>query len=59
MNREDLINEYAALVVDGMDIETVYMYAIEKMRDDLRTYSDEDLEEEVRDYYPWLLENDE
>lgn len=59
MMREDLINEYAALVVDGMDMETLCMYAIDKIRDDLRTYSDADLEAEVREYYPWLLENDE
>lgn len=58
MNREDLISEYAALVVDGMDMEMLCMYAIEKIRDDLRTYSDEDLIEEVRDFYPHLLGDD-
>jgi len=40
MNRDELISEYAASVVDGMDIETLCMYAIEKIRDDLKTYSD-------------------
>jgi hypothetical protein len=55
MNRDDLISEYAALVVDGMDMETLCMYAIEKIRDDLRTYTDEQLEDEVREYYPHLL----
>lgn len=59
MNRDDLISEYAALVVDGMDMETLCMYAIDKIRDDLKTYSDADLEAEVRDYYPFLLEDDE
>lgn len=58
MNRDDLISEYAALVVDGMDMETLCMYAIEKIRDDLKTYSDEDLIEEVREYYPHLLGDD-
>lgn len=55
VNRDDLISEYAELVVDGMDMETLCMYAIEKIRADLSTYSDEDLEAEVRDYYPHLL----
>lgn len=58
MNRDDLISEYAALVVDGMDMETLCMYAIEKIRDDLKTYSDADLEAEVREYYPHLLGDD-
>jgi hypothetical protein len=58
MNRDDLISEYAALVVDGMDMETLYMYAIDKIRDDLKTYSDADLESEVREYYPHLLGDD-
>lgn len=57
MNRDDLISEYAALVVDGMDMETLCMYAIERIRDDLKTYSDEELEQEVRDYYPHLLDD--
>ena len=58
MNRDELISEYAASVVDGMDMETLCMYAIEKIRDDLKTYSDEDLEAEVLEYYPHLLEVD-
>ena len=58
MNRDDLISEYAALVVDGMDMETLCMYAIEKIRDDLKTYTDEQLEDEVREYYPHLLGDD-
>jgi hypothetical protein len=58
MNRDDLISEYAALVVDGMDMETLCIYAIEKIRDDLKTYTDEQLEDEVREYYPHLLGDD-
>ena len=56
MNKNDLISEYAALVVDGMDMTTLCVYAIEKMRGDLETYSDDELIEEVREYYPHLLE---
>ena len=56
MEREDLIGAYAERVVDGMDMDTLVMYAIERMMDDLRTYSDEQLEDEVMDFYPDLLE---
>lgn len=55
MNRDDLISAYAERVVDGMDMETLCMYAIEKIRSDLKTYTDDDLFAEIRDYYPELL----
>lgn len=55
MNRDEIITEYAMLLVDGMDIETLAMYAMDKIRDDLKTYSDDDLVAEVREYYPHIL----
>jgi len=58
MTREDLISAYAELLVDGMDIDILCMYAIEKMQDDLRTYTDAALEAEVRDFCPFLLDDD-
>lgn len=56
-NRNDLINEYANFVVDGMDIDTLVMYAIDAIRDGFRSYSDEELHEEIATFYPELLEN--
>ena len=56
-NREDLIGEYADRVVDGMDMDSLVVYALDKMMEDLRTYSDEDLRDEIAEFYPDLLEN--
>ncbi len=39
-----------------MDMETLVMYAMDEMMDNLRTYSDADLIEEIEDFYPELLE---
>ena len=55
-NREDLIGEYAGRVVDGMDMDSLVVYALDKMMEDLRTYSDEDLHDEIAAFYPDLLE---
>jgi YD repeat-containing protein len=56
-NREDLTSEYAELIVDGMDMDTLVMYAIDAIRDGLRTYSDEELHDEIARFFPELLEN--
>lgn len=56
INREDLIGEYAQRVVEDLDTDTLVAYAIDKMMDDLRSYTDEALHEEVSEYYPDLLE---
>ena len=57
LDRDDLISAYAERVVDGMDVATLAMYAVDKIRDDLRTYSDEQLHNEIADFYPDLLED--
>ena len=56
MNREDLISNYVERIVDSFDMDALVSYAIDKLRDDLRTYSDEELRTEIMDYYPDLLE---
>jgi len=58
LNREDLISQYAERLVEGMDIETLVMYAIDEMMDNLRTYADADLIKEIEDFYPDLLETE-
>jgi hypothetical protein len=58
LNREDLIAEYAERIVEGMDVDTLVMYAIDQLMDGLRTYTDEDLAAEIEDFYPDLLESD-
>ena len=56
MNREDLINEYVERITEQLDTDTLVAYAIFKMREDMHTYTDEQLRTEIMDYYPDLLE---
>jgi hypothetical protein len=58
LNREDLISQYAERLVEGMDIETVVMYAIDQLMEGLRTYTDAELRTEIEDFYPDLLETE-
>jgi hypothetical protein len=58
LNREELIAQYAERIVEGMDTDTLVMYAIDQLMDGLRTYSDEDLNAEIEDFYPDLLETE-
>jgi hypothetical protein len=57
LNREDLIAQYADRIVEGMDTETLVMYAIGQLMEDLRTMTDDDLTDEIEDFYPDLLES--
>ena len=57
LNREDLIAQYAARIVEGMDTDTLVMYAIGQLMEDLRTMTDDDLTDEIENFYPDLLES--
>lgn len=56
MTKDELIGEYATRIVEGMDMDTLVAYATEQLIDALSTMSDEDLREEIADFYPDLLE---
>jgi len=57
VNRDELLDKYAAACVDGMDFDTLWTYALETMRRDLdTTYTTDELVAEVSEYYPHLLE---
>ena len=56
MNRDQLQNDYIESIIDGMDHKTMYQYVYDMLEQNLETYSDEELMEEVKDYYPELLE---
>ena len=56
-NRDEVLDEFVVRIVDGMDMEAVVSYAIEKMRSSYDDVSDEDLVKEIADYYPDLLED--
>jgi hypothetical protein len=54
--RAQLVEAYAERVVDGMDMDEVLELAFEAITTRLATYTDEDLLEEVTDFYPDLVE---
>jgi hypothetical protein len=56
INREQLIADYAQQILDGMDMKTMECFVYDTLQDNLSSYSDEELTEEVNQYYPELLE---
>jgi hypothetical protein len=58
MDREKLIEQYAQIDVDGWDMDTLYEFAIDKVEERLKTLSDEELIDEINEYFPYILEND-
>lgn len=55
MNKDELIEAYAQNIVEGMGMDELYTFALETMMERLETYTEEDLEEEVREFAPHLL----
>ena len=56
MNRDQLQNDYIESIIDGMDHKSMYQFVYDTIKQNLETYSDEELVTEVKDYYPELLE---
>jgi hypothetical protein len=57
INREELIADYAQQILDGMDMKTMECFVYDTLRDNLSSYSDEELIAEVTEYNPELLED--
>jgi hypothetical protein len=57
INRDDLIADYAQQILDGMDMKTMECFVYDTLKDNLSSYSDEELINEVKEYNPELLEN--
>jgi hypothetical protein len=57
MNREQLIADYAQQILDGMDMKTMECFVYDILVENLSSYSDEQLIEEVTEYNPELLED--
>ena len=55
-NRDSLIADYAQQILDGMDMKTMECFVYDTLKDNLSSYSDEELIEEVTEYNPELLE---
>ena len=55
-NRAQLIENYATLIVEGMDMDTLVSFAYDTLVGNLESYDDAELIKEVTEYNPELLE---
>jgi hypothetical protein len=54
-NREELIENYAQQILDGMDMKTMECFVYDTLKENLESYTDEDLLTEITEYNPELL----
>ena len=57
MNREQLQDAYINEIIDGMDIKDMMALLFDMIDKEMDIYTDEELKEEVKEYYPHLLED--
>ena len=56
IDRDSLIENYIQTIIDGMDYKTMECMVYDVLKDNLSSYSDEELITEVEEYNPELLE---
>ena len=56
MNRDELQQQLVDNMIDGMDFKTMWQVLDSYMMESFDKYTDEELMEEVKEYYPELLE---
>ena len=56
MNRQELQEQLIENVIEGMDFKTMWQVLSDFMDQSYDKYTDEELMEEVKEYYPELLE---
>ena len=56
MNRAEIQNNMIQQILDDMDIKTMMAILYDNMSESYDKYSDSELMEEVKEYYPHLLE---
>jgi hypothetical protein len=56
MNRKDLQDQLIQTILDGMDLKCLLQMCYDVMDENYDKYSDEELTEECKEYYPELLE---
>ena len=56
-DRESLISDYVDRVLDNMSTKDLMRMVGDMLEENLSSYSDEELVEEVKEYYPELLED--
>ncbi|NDC24273.1 MAG: hypothetical protein EBZ49_09115 [Proteobacteria bacterium] len=55
-NRDDIIRVYASSILDGMDFDTLYSFAYEKLVESKDLMDNEPLENEILEFYPEILD---
>ena len=56
MNRSELQQQLVNEMIDGMDHKTMWQILDSYMMESYDKYTDEELMEEVKEYYPHILE---
>ncbi len=56
MNRDQLQNDYIESIIDGMDHKSLWQYVYDSLEHNFDSYSEQELINEVEEYYPHLLE---
>ena len=56
MNRSELQQQLIDEMIDGMDHKTMWQILDSYMMESYDKYTDEELIEEVKEYYPYILE---
>ena len=56
MNREQLQDAYINEIIDGMDLKDMMALLFDMLDKEMDIYTDKELKEEVKNYYPHLLE---
>ena len=59
MNRSELQENLIQQILDDMDLDGLMQLAYDYMDESYGKYSDEELKEEVKEYYPHILEETE
>ena len=56
LDRHELIETYAQLLLDSMDHKTIEIYVLETLIDHLSSYNDVELVDEIEQFFPEILE---
>ena len=56
-NRTVIIGRYVSRVLDDMEYDTLYAFAYDMLEDGKQNLSNEQLTDQIADYYPDLLED--
>jgi hypothetical protein len=56
-DRDSLIETYVQAILDNMDMKTMECMVYDTLKDNLSSYSDEELITEVEEYNPELLDD--